>query len=93
MFYSAIGVGLLWGVWHVKFAYGILGFILFVALMVCFSILMTWLYIKTKGNLLCMIVFHFGVNIGSVMAWRHRYIGRSKTVCSSHLRNYNIFIS
>jgi len=72
MFYSAIGVGLLWGVWHVKFAYGILGFILFVALMVCFSILMTWLYIKTKGNLLCMIVFHFGVNIGSVMLLQNR---------------------
>lgn len=72
MFHSTIGVGLLWGVWHCKFAYGILGFIIFVMLIICFSIFMTWIYMKTKGNLLCMMLFHFGVNIGSVILLQNR---------------------
>lgn len=49
VYHSSIGVGLLWGVWHLKFTYGILGFILFVLLIICFSILMGWIYIKPKG--------------------------------------------
>lgn len=72
MFISAIAVGLLWGVWHCKFAYGISGFILFVITITCFSIFMAWLYMKTKGNLLCMILFHFGVNMGSVTLLQNR---------------------
>jgi membrane protease YdiL (CAAX protease family) len=72
LFHSAIGVGLLWGVWHCKFAYGILGFVLFVVLIVCFSILMTWIYMKTNGNLLGMIFFHLGINIGSVTLLQNR---------------------
>lgn len=72
MFHSSIGVGLLWGVWHCKFAYGVLGFILFIVLIVCFSILMTWIYMKANGNLLCMILFHLGINIGSVMLLQNR---------------------
>ena len=72
MFYSTIAVGLLWGAWHCKFAYGILGFILFVMLIICFSIFMVWVYMKTKGNMICMILFHFGVNIGSVTLLQNR---------------------
>jgi membrane protease YdiL (CAAX protease family) len=67
MFHSAIGIGLLWGVWHCKFSHGIPGFMLFVVLIVCFSILMTWIYMKTNGSLLCMVLFHFGVNISSAI--------------------------
>lgn len=72
MFKSSLGLGLLWGSWHFKFAYGIIGFILFVMVMICFSIIMTWIYMKTKGNLLYMILFHFGVNIGTVTLLQNR---------------------
>jgi|GEM_PF-2084291 len=72
MFYSTIAVGLLWGVWHCKFAYGILGFILFAMFTVCFSILMTWMYMKTNGNLLCMMLFHLGINVGVVILLQNR---------------------
>jgi membrane protease YdiL (CAAX protease family) len=86
MFRSAIGVGLLWGVWHCKFAYGLMGFILFVVLIVCFSILMTWIYMKTNGNLLCMMSFHLGVNIGSAMLLRNRegalFYGLAAVICA-----------
>lgn len=71
-FNSAIGVGLLWGVWHSKFSYGMLGFLLFVILMVFFSILMSWIYMKTNGNLWYMIIFHFGINIASVTLLQNR---------------------
>jgi len=85
MFYSTIAVGLLWGVWHCKFAYGKLGFILFVMLIICFSIFMAWIYMKTKGNLLCMILFHFGVNIGSVTLLQSRegvlFYGLATIIC------------
>ncbi len=85
MFRSTISVGLLWGVWHCKFAYGILGFILFVMLIICFSIFMAWIYIKTNGNLLCMILFHFGVNIGSVTLLQNRegvlFYSLATTIC------------
>jgi len=39
---------------------------------VCFSILMTWIYMKTNGNLLCMMLFHLGINIGVVMLLQNR---------------------
>jgi membrane protease YdiL (CAAX protease family) len=85
MFYSTIAVGLLWGAWHCKFAYGIFGFILFVMLIICFSIFMSWIYMKTKGNLLCMILFHFGVNIGSVTLLQNRegvlFYGLATIIC------------
>ena len=86
MFHSAIVVGLLWGAWHCKFAYRVLGFILFIMLIVCFSILMTWIYMKTNGNLLCMMLFHFGVNIGSVMLLQNRegylFYGLATILCA-----------
>ena len=72
MFFSGIVVGLFWGIWHFKFAYGIWGFILFVMLIICFSIFMTWIFMKTNGNLICMILFHFGINIGSVTLLQRR---------------------
>lgn len=85
MFYSTIAVGLLWGIWHCKFAYGILGFILFVMLIICFSIFMAWIYMRTKGNLLCMILFHFGVNIGAVTLLQNRegvlFYGLATIIC------------
>lgn len=85
MLHSAVGVGLLWGIWHCKFVYGILGFIFFVVLIVCFSIFMTWIYMNTEGNMLFMILFHFGVNIGSVTLLQKRegvlFYGLATIIC------------
>jgi membrane protease YdiL (CAAX protease family) len=102
MFYSSVTVGVLWGVWHCKFAYGILGFILFVLLITCFSILMAWIHIKTKGNLLCAILFHLGVNIGSVLFLQTRegvfFYGLTAVLCAficipTVLKNKNEFFN
>lgn len=71
-FRSALAVGLLWGIWHCRFESGVLGFVLFVSMITCFSVLMTWIYTKTKGNLLCMMVFHLGINAGGIVLLQQR---------------------
>lgn len=62
---SSIIVGILWGIWHLNFRDGILGFILYGITIIEMSILMTWLYNKTNGNLLLMIVWHFMFSLSS----------------------------
>ena len=58
-FVSSISVGVLWGVWHLNFTGGLLGFVLFTITITEMSILMTWLYNNTKGNLILMTTWHF----------------------------------
>lgn len=69
-FISSIIVGLLWGVWHLNFMDGVLGFILYNITIIEMSILMTWIFNKTNGNLLIMIVWHFIFNLTShILLW------------------------
>jgi membrane protease YdiL (CAAX protease family) len=72
MLFSSIITGLLWGIWHCKFIYGVIGYLFFIVLIIFFSIIMTWIFMITNRNLLCMILFHFGVNIGSVTLLQNR---------------------
>jgi len=66
---SAILTGLLWGAWHFGKIpmFGLLGYLLFILLCVEFSILMAWIYIKTDKSLLPVVVFHFMINICSML--------------------------
>ena len=49
---------------------GVLGFILYNITIIEMSILMTWIYNKTNGNLLIMIVWHFIFNlISHILLW------------------------
>jgi len=69
-FISSIIVGLLWGVWHLNFTGGILGSILYTVTIVEMSVLMTWVYNKSNGNLLLMIIWHFVFNLSShIFLW------------------------
>lgn len=69
-FVSGIIVGVLWGVWHLNFMGGIIGFILYTITIIEMSTLMTWLYNKTGGNLLLMIIWHSTFNIVShIFLW------------------------
>ena len=70
LFVSSIIVGVLWGVWHLNFTGGILGFVLYTATIIEMSVLMAWLFSKTKGSLLPMIIWHFVYNLLShVLLW------------------------
>lgn len=64
-FLSSIILGLLWGVWHLNFTGGLAGFLLYTVTIVEMSILMTWLYNRTNGNLVLMILWHLTFNISS----------------------------
>lgn len=69
LFSSAVFTGILWGAWHFgKLAsYGILGYLLFILLITEFSVIMAWIYSKSNGNMTCMVLFHLGVNISSIL--------------------------
>ena len=69
LFSSAVFTGILWGAWHFGklTSYGILGYLLFILLITEFSVIMTWIYSKSNKNMICMILFHFGVNVTSML--------------------------
>lgn len=62
---SSIILGTLWGVWHLNFTGGALGFLLYTLTMIETSIIMTWIYQHTRHNVLLMILYHFAFNVGS----------------------------
>lgn len=69
-FTSSIIVGILWGVWHLNFTGGVLGFILYTVTIVEMSILMSWVYNKSNGSLLLMTVWHLFFNLTShIFLW------------------------
>jgi len=69
-FISSIIVGILWGVWHLNFTGGILGFVLYTITIIEMSILMTWVYNKSNGNLLLMTIWHLVFNLAShIFLW------------------------
>lgn len=69
-FISSIIVGILWGIWHLNFTGGILGFVLYTVTIIEMSILMTWIYNKSNGNLLLMTIWHLVFNLAShIFLW------------------------
>lgn len=66
-FISSLIVGFLWGLWHFKFHSGILVFTLYTFLVIEFSLIISWLYSKTKGNIISAIIFHTAVNLCSLV--------------------------
>lgn len=70
---SALIVGLVWALWHLPnfllpaFPHHGLPFEAFVLMAVAFSVLFTWLYLKTAGNLLIATTFHAALNLFSLV--------------------------
>lgn len=75
MFISSLIVGLIWGIWHLNFQAGFLGFMIYILNTVLLSVLMTWLFNKTEGNISLMIVWHFMINVGfHILLWNRDMI-------------------
>jgi membrane protease YdiL (CAAX protease family) len=70
--WSGIGLGVVWALWHLPnfflpgFPHQDLPFTAFILMIVSFSILFTWLYLRTQGSLLVAVVFHAALNLFSV---------------------------
>lgn len=60
---STLIVGFLWGFWHMSFQLGLFGFLIFIVTAMEMSLLMTWIYQKTNGNLILMTLWHFSINL------------------------------
>lgn len=60
---STLIVGFLWGFWHMSFNLGLFGFLIFIVTAIEMSLLMTWIYHKTNGDLILMTLWHFSINV------------------------------
>ncbi|HVR96302.1 MAG TPA: CPBP family intramembrane glutamic endopeptidase [Thermoanaerobaculia bacterium] len=70
--WSSLGVGVVWALWHLPnfllpgFPHQGLPFAAFVLIVVAYSVLFTWLHLRTEGSLLVAVVFHASLNLFSV---------------------------
>lgn len=73
---SSIIVGILWGIWHLNFVDGILGFVLFTISLIFNSIFISWIYVKSNKNLTLVVFDHFCFNLFShIFLWNRFSIG------------------
>lgn len=74
IFNSGVFTGVLWGIWHFGklVSHGVLGYLLFIVLITKFSVIMAWIYLKSNGNMICMVMFHLGVNLSSLFLLTER---------------------
>jgi uncharacterized protein len=69
---AGVAVGVVWALWHLPnfflpgYPHRGLPFTAFFILVVSYSILFTWLHIKTGGNLSVAVVFHAALNLFSL---------------------------
>lgn len=73
---SAIYIGVIWFAWHIPLfwapfgtlvsgeAISFLPVIAYFAMLICLSIIITWLVINSKGSVLIAILFHLSINAG-----------------------------
>lgn len=65
---ASLILGLIWGVWHVPlfyiagFSQASMAFGVFLSLSVAFSIIFTWVYIRTKHNVFSALLLHAAIN-------------------------------
>lgn len=75
-FKSAILIGIIWFVWHIPLFWApfgtlvsgetitILPVVAYFIMLICLSIIITWLAINSKGSVLIAILFHLSINAG-----------------------------
>jgi membrane protease YdiL (CAAX protease family) len=68
---SSVIVGMIWALWHLpnfllpSYPHYGLSFSVFLVTATAFSILFTWLYVRTAGSLLIAVIFHAALNLFS----------------------------
>lgn len=67
LFVSSLIVGLVWGIWHMRFQIGLPAFGLFIIGVIFYSFIISWICTKTKANILAAIIFHTAINMSSLI--------------------------
>ena len=67
LFTSSLLIGIFWGIWHLNILLGVPVFFIYLILVIEFSFVSSWLYIKTKRNLLTTIILHTSINVCSIV--------------------------
>jgi uncharacterized protein len=75
---ASLYIGLIWGFWHLPaefIAYASYGWLFFpmfaligLVTLTAHSVIMTYIYLKTKGNLLLMLIYHFTITATGILA-------------------------
>lgn len=60
---SSVVVGVFWGIWHLNFEDGIIGFAVYALFTTTLSIIISWVQTKSGGSIIPAIAFHFFVNL------------------------------
>lgn len=77
---SSILIGIFWGVWHLRFQAGILVFLIYILLTTELSIIISWLYLKTKGNIVATIIIHSSFNLCALLLFEEIVINISQNI-------------
>jgi membrane protease YdiL (CAAX protease family) len=94
--FSALIIGVLWGLWHLPLCL-IPGanfptattpelFLVYVAKVICFSVIISWIYVNTKGNIFACYLFHALLNTaltGNIVRFADQQSGWWVQMCVS----------
>lgn len=86
---STLILGVVWGLWHLpKFLshWNVVSFAWFMAHIMAYAVLLTWLYNNTKGSLLLATICHASSNTVSI------FVPMANTVSSENMGSYVIWV-
>lgn len=93
LFVSSLIIGLVWGVWHLNIQSGFLVFVIYLVLVLTFSFITSWLYEKTKGNILSCIILHTTINMCSILFFEGIVLSDKELLQERFLTMYLILLA
>lgn len=65
---SSLILGIIWGIWHLPLWFTGMGweeipFLMFMYLGICMTLIITWIFINTNGNMVLVTIFHMSFNV------------------------------
>lgn len=75
---SSVLIGIFWGVWHLRFQAGISVFFIYILLTIELSIIISWLYQKTNGNIMSAIIIHSSFNLCALLLFEEIVVNISQ---------------
>lgn len=71
LFISSLVIGLIWGIWHLQFRFGLPVFFIYLFMVVELSFIFSWISSKTDRNILAAIILHTSLNMSTSLLFEH----------------------